>query len=55
LNNNDPDLDIKILELAEEVDPVFFEWLKSTTNLDVIRSLEINKFFSNLFKKRRII
>jgi len=30
LNNNDPDLDIKILELAEEINPIFFERLKST-------------------------
>jgi len=46
LINNDPDLDIKISELVKEVNPVFFDWLKSNINLNVIRSLEINWGYS---------
>ncbi|MEE9377779.1 MAG: hypothetical protein V3V33_07050 [Candidatus Lokiarchaeia archaeon] len=49
MNDKDPDLEVKISELAKEVNPVFFEWLKSTIKLDVIRSLEINTFLLNYF------
>ncbi len=49
MSDNNPDLERSFLELGAEYNPVFFEWLKSTINLDVIRSLELNTFLLNYF------
>ena len=49
MSDKDPELERSILDIADEANPYFFEWLKSTINLDVIRSLEINTFLLNYF------
>ncbi|TKJ23364.1 MAG: hypothetical protein CEE43_04300 [Promethearchaeota archaeon Loki_b32] len=49
MSDKNPDLERSLLDIADEVNPYFFEWLKSTISLEVIRSLEINTFLLNYF------